>query len=86
MATSKEYIDPKSDSFGGIVVSEELGTDIPKDAIKESVIAKKPENETENNDKKKQSGKATIILSLLLNLNATKSIERRNQFTNLEHE
>ena len=54
MATSKEYIDPKSDSFGGIVVSEELGTDIPKDAIKESVIANKSKNETENNDMKKQ--------------------------------
>ena len=54
MATNIEYIDQKFDDFGGILVSEEHGTDLPEDAINE--------NESENSDMKKQSEKVDVTV------------------------
>ena len=58
VATSNEYIDQKTDNLSGIIVSEGHGTNIPEDAINESITSNKSQKDTENSDMKKQSGKS----------------------------
>ena len=58
--TSHEYIEQKTDNFGGIIVSEGHGTNLPEAAINEFITANKSQKETENNDMNKQSGKADV--------------------------
>ena len=61
--TSQEYIDNKTENFDGIIVSEGHGTNIPEDAINESLTANNLQKKTENKYMKKQSGKADVAVA-----------------------